>query len=207
MTTLLLLGALLVAGDPCTCGGCIVGHVQVVGRCSACERGIPSASDKLCQACADAKKACKHCAKVLGIRHVFIGTAALVDKQPRADLEYVVCTREDGKTQGVYRNRTVPQEYKAGVRALFVTSEGAKGDHHLQSFVTIGPRERDLEVTGESDKPVRWRIGFVVGPEVAPKDGKYRIVLPSIPDHHIEVFSSDKVLSRHRLWDGRWIQD
>lgn len=198
---LLLLGV-LVQGDPCTCGSCFIPHVQVVGTCHGCKKSVSSASHKLCDACADAKGACHHCTKVRGTLHVFIGTAALVDKQPRADLEYVVCTPESGESQGLYRNRAVPKEYAPGVRALIVTSKAGQGDHHLRNFIPLAPKEKDLEVTGESDKPVYWRIGILVGPETAPKDGKFRLKLPPVKAIPVEVVSGDKVLSRHYFdWD------
>jgi len=143
----------------------------------------------------------------LGTRHLFIGTATLAEKQPRADLESVVCTPESGLPQGIYRNRAVPRDFVFGARALFVTSRGAQGDHHLESFVPMASKEKDLEVTGESDKPVHWRIGLLEGPESAPKDGKYRLTLPSVSAIRIEVVSGGKVLSRHVFEAWGWRPD
>src|SRR5437764_131259 len=86
------------ADDSCACPGCAGAiHLEALGNCAACARQIDSCSDKYCGACASSKKACIHCGKALRNPQVFVGSAARVDKQPRADLEYFVCTSDNGK--------------------------------------------------------------------------------------------------------------
>lgn len=193
------------ADDPCACGGCAgVGHVDALGNCVACAKQIGSRADKYCGACASSKKACIHCGKALRNPQVFVGSAARVDKQPRADLEYVVCIADDGKRQGIYHNPKVNLGFKTGLRALLWTSEGPQGELLLRQFRPLEPKERDLELRGKSETPVRWRIGEVAGPEIAPKDGEYRICLPALPWIPVEVVAGDKVLSTHVLEKLAW---
>lgn len=206
LSLLLLLAVLPAAGDPCTCGSCLIPHVQITGTCSSCDRGLPSASHKLCEACGKAKGVCLHCRKELGTLRTFIGTAAAVDKQPRADLEYFVCTPEEGQPQGIYRNRATTRDYAVGVRALFFASQGSGGDVHLRNVLPLAPKEKDLVLTGESEKPVHWMIGIISGPVVAPKDGKYRLTLPAVSGIPVEVYSDGKRLSRHGFDYGFWTQ-
>jgi hypothetical protein len=197
----LLLFAGALSADFCVCGGCFKDR-EAPGVCATCKGASPSIDDKTCRECARKASACMHCGKKLRNPKLLVGEAVLVDKQPRADVTYRVVKSEDGSTQGVYFDEK-RVSLVAG-RVMLFAAEDAKGDLVVREQCVLAPKEKDLEVKGESDGPVHWRTWNLTGPAVAPKDGKYVLVLPAWPEYDFDVVAGEKVLARHRFKDGAW---
>jgi hypothetical protein len=206
-TIFCLLLLALPAGDFCECGGCAgIAHRERVGVCALCKGGNLTIDDKICALCAPKLLACMHCGKALKDAAAVIGELSLVDKQPRPDLTYYVGRVEGGKPLGIYAHpKWFPVAGLMG-RGLAWVSRDAKGDLVLRERHALDLKEKDLEVKGQSDGPVTWRCGLIVGPETPAKDGKFSIVLPAIPGYTLDVTSGDKILSRHTYENGSWTQ-
>lgn len=195
------------AADPCVCGGCAgFSHREAVGTCTACKARFGTIDDTLCAACAQSRKACSHCGKALRNPRILVGEASLVDKQPRAGLTYFVVQGEEGKPQGLYFDPKRIDVFDVKGRLVVFAAEDGKGDLVVRERHVLAPKEKDLGLKGESDKPVSWRVGLLFGPDTPAKDGKFSIVLPALPGWIFEVVSGDKVLSLHRFEDGAWKQ-
>lgn len=191
-------GLFAVTEDFCVCGGCLKDR-EAIGVCRTCKGGNLTIDDATCGACARKAGSCMHCGKKLRNPKLLLGEAFRVDKQPRADLNYHVVKAEDGTAQGVY----VRFEALKG-RALFSGAEDAKGDLVIRKQVELDPKEKDLEVKGESAGPVSWRLWDLAGPAVPSKEGKFVLVLPAMPGGVFEVVSGETILSRHRYESGAW---
>jgi hypothetical protein len=194
------------AADPCVCGGCAgFAHRERPGTCATCKGQSSSIDDTLCESCARKGSACPHCGKGLRDPQILVGEASLVDKQPRAELTYFVCKGEDGKPQGVHVDRKRFPSVEIKGRALLFMARDGKGDVVVREWLALAPKEKDLEVKGESDRPVSRRA-LLSGLDSSPKDGKFSLVLPAVPGWTFDVMLGDKILSRHCFADGAWKQ-